>query len=108
MLVGRGAEALWRCEAALNIARSAGARSEEGSILATMCPSLAAAGDPEAGIAAGREALRIAEELGDVEELARAYVNLGETLDWAGRVEEAADTARAGNESALEAGYGSI
>ena len=108
MLLGRGAEALPRCEAALAIAQAAGARREEGSILATLCASLAAAGDSAAGIAAGREALRIAKERGDVEELARAYVNLGETLDWAGRVEEAAETARAGTAKALEAGYGSI
>jgi tetratricopeptide (TPR) repeat protein len=108
MLLGRGVEALDRCEGALDMARAAGARREEGSILATMCAALTNAGDAEAGIAAGREALRIAEERGDVEEIARAYVNLGETLDWAGRLAEAAETARVGTAEVLEQGIGSV
>lgn len=52
--------------------------------------------------------LRIAHERGDVEEIGRAYVNLGETLDWAGRVEEAAATARQGTVTAIEQGIGSV
>ena len=35
-------------------------------------------------------------ERNDIEEITRAYVNLGETLDWAGRIEEAAELAGEG------------
>jgi DNA-binding CsgD family transcriptional regulator len=108
MLIGRGAEAVERGERALELARAAGARREEGSILATMCAAVAIAGDPEAGIEQGREALRIAEERGDVEELARAYVNLGETLDYSGRIEEAAEVAGIGFEKVRDQGLSSV
>jgi DNA-binding NarL/FixJ family response regulator len=108
MLIGRGAEAVERAERALELARAAGARREEGSILATMCAAVAIAGDPEAGIEQGREALRIAEERGDVEELARAYVNLGETLDYSGRIEEAAEIAGIGFEKVRDQGLSSV
>ena len=58
----------------------------------------------EAGIEHGHEAMRIARERNDIEEITRAYVNLGETLDWAGRIEEAADLAGEGALSAIEQG----
>ena len=48
--------------------------------------------------------MRIARERNDIEEITRAYVNLGETLDWAGRIEEAADLAGEGALSAIEQG----
>jgi DNA-binding NarL/FixJ family response regulator len=108
MLLSRGVDALERAEPALALARAAGARREEGSILATMCAAVAIAGDPEAGIEHGRDALRIAEERGDVEELARAYVNLGETLDYSGRIEESAEVARVGFEKVRDQGLSSV
>jgi hypothetical protein len=49
LLLGRGAEALALCEPALEIARSAGARREEGSILSTMCAAFSYTGALEAG-----------------------------------------------------------
>ena len=104
LLLGRGAEALALCEPALEIARAAGARREEGSILSTMCAALSYTGALEAGIEHGHEAMRIARERNDIEEITRAYVNLGETLDWAGRIEEAADLAGEGALSAIEQG----
>src|SRR5207253_2183476 len=93
MLLGRDIEALALCEPALAIARAAGARREEGSILATMCAATSFVGALDTGIEYGQEALRIAEERGDAEEVARAYVNLGETLDRAGRLADAAQLA---------------
>ncbi len=108
MLLSRGVDALERAEPALALARAAGARREEGSILATMCAAVAIAGDPEAGIEHGREALRIAEELGDVGEIARAYVNVGETLDYWGNLEEGAETARIGMARVLDLGMSAI
>ena len=104
LLLGRGAEALELCEPALEIARAAGARREEGSILSTMCAALSYTGALDAGIEHGHEAMRIARERNDIEEITRAYVNLGETLDWAGRIEEAADLAGEGALSAIEQG----
>jgi DNA-binding CsgD family transcriptional regulator len=108
MLLGRGVEALELCGPALEIARAAGARPEEGSILSTMCAALSFAGGLDAGIEAGLEALRIAQERSDVEELARAYVNVGETMDWAGRVEDAAEMAGEGVATAVDQGIGSL
>ena len=108
LLLGRGAEALALCEPALEIARAAGARREEGSILSTMCAALSYTGALEAGIEHGHEAMRIARERNDIEEITRAYVNLGETLDWAGRIEEAADLAGEGALSAIEQGIGPL
>ena len=108
LLLGRGAEALELCEPALEIARSAGARHEEGSILSTMCAAFSYTGALEAGIESGHEAMRIARERNDIEEITRAYVNLGETLDWAGRIEEAADLAGEGALSAIEQGIGPL
>ena len=104
MLLGRGVEALELCERALAIARAAGASREEGSILATMCAATSFAGDLDGAIEYGRDALRIAQERRDVEELARAYVNLGETLDRSGRIEDAARTAGEGKVMAVEEG----
>jgi DNA-binding CsgD family transcriptional regulator len=108
MLLGRGIEALELCWPALEIARAAGARREEGSILATMCAATSFAGGLEAGIEYGQEALRIARERSDVEEIARAYVNLGETLDWAGRIDDGAELAGVGVHTAIEQGIGPL
>jgi DNA-binding CsgD family transcriptional regulator len=108
MLLGRGIEAVALCEPALDIARGAGARREEGSILATMCAATSSAGALDEGIEYGQQALRIAEERRDAEEMARAYVNLGETLDRAGRVAEAAKLAADGEAVAIEQGTSAI
>ena len=108
MLLGRGVEALELCVPALEIARAAGARREEGSILATMCAATSFAGGLDAGIEHGQEALHIALERTDVEEIGRAYVNLGETLDWAGLVDEAAEMAGEGLLNAVEQGFGAL
>ena len=40
--------------------------------------------------------MQLAEELGALEELRRAYINLGQSLDDAGRLDEAAEVAREG------------
>jgi hypothetical protein len=53
-------------------------------------------GARDEGIEALRDGLRLAKELDAVEELVRSYVNLGQTLDDAGRLEEAAALALEG------------
>ena len=108
MLLGRGIEALAVCEPALAIARAVGAHREEGSILSTMCAATSFAGGLDAGIEYGQEALRIAKERRDAEEVARAHVNLGETLDRAGRIAEAAKLAGDGEVVAIEQGISPI
>ncbi|HEX5900232.1 MAG TPA: hypothetical protein VFY32_12590, partial [Solirubrobacteraceae bacterium] len=60
------------------------------------------------GIEHGHEAMRIARERNDIEEITRAYVNLGETLDWAGRIEQAAELAGQGVVTAMEQGIGPV
>jgi DNA-binding CsgD family transcriptional regulator len=108
MLLGRGVESLERCRPALDIARAAGARREEGSILSTMCGALSYAGALDTATEHGHEALRIAQERRDIDEITRAYVNLGETLDRAGHLDEAAQTALQGVVTAIDQGIGSV
>jgi tetratricopeptide (TPR) repeat protein len=96
MLLGRAAEARGRCEEALALARAAGDRRVETAILNSLGASVAMGGDSDRGIAYLREALRMAEAVGALEEIVRAYVNLSSALDEAGKVAEAADVATHG------------
>jgi DNA-binding CsgD family transcriptional regulator len=97
MLLGRGDEATARCEAALEVARAAGARAEEGKILTTLGTAMSLRGDDAtATIARLEEGRRIAVEQRDLEELTRSYINLAQTLDNYGRLEEAAEVTREG------------
>jgi DNA-binding CsgD family transcriptional regulator/tetratricopeptide (TPR) repeat protein len=93
------------CEKALPIARAAGARHAEASILNTL---IACAGGHEnntiAAIELMDEARAIAEELGLAEELLRAYMNGSDALDEAGRVEDALDLVLAGVDAARRMG----
>src|SRR5215213_3073859 len=54
-----------------------------------------------------REARDLAAELRDLDELSRSYVNLGQTLDSSGHVEEAAEMARDGVAMCEREGIGS-
>ena len=109
MLRGRGREAIARCEEALAVARAVGARAEEGQALNTLGTCRAGLGEPEAGEATLREALAIALELRQLDDVGRAYVNLSDCLDEAGRIDEAArlalDGAEAGQSLGLGTGY---
>jgi DNA-binding CsgD family transcriptional regulator len=53
-------------------------------------------GQPQEAIPPLEEGRRIAEERRDLEEMARSYVNLGQILDIAGRLEDALEVAREG------------
>lgn len=68
--------------------------------------------DPDAAVAMLRDAMRMAESLGDIDELFRVYANLTTVLDLAGRHEEAVAVASEGIDraraSGLEAVYGNI
>ena len=66
------------CWEAIGIARMVGARAQEGHALNTYGNDLAALGDCAGGTAALREALEIAREVRNADDIGRAYVNLTE------------------------------
>jgi tetratricopeptide (TPR) repeat protein len=78
---------------ALEIARTVGARREEGHAMNTLGVALGMSGRTEEGLAALREALAIAEDLEHLEDQCRAYVNLSELLTRFGRTGQAATVA---------------
>jgi DNA-binding CsgD family transcriptional regulator len=80
MLVDRHEESMASCVEAIAIARRVGARAEEGHALNTLGFVQTYLGNPSEGVANLRESLRIAEEVGDVDDLCRAYLNLSECL----------------------------
>jgi ATP/maltotriose-dependent transcriptional regulator MalT len=95
MLLSRYGESRDRCEEAIAIARSVGARREEGHALNTLGVDLACLGEPATAVAHLESARAIAEEVGDLDDLARAHLNLAEIL--AGpldRLEDAVELAR--------------
>ncbi|GAA3840991.1 LuxR family transcriptional regulator [Sphaerisporangium flaviroseum] len=96
MQAGRYRAAIARSEQALRTARQVGARAEEGRALNTMGVALTLTGAPDAGISAVREAARIADDTGALEDVFRAYANLAFVLETAGRLEEALEVAQRG------------
>jgi len=84
MLLDRWSESRHLCEEAIEIARRVGARQPEGHALNTLGLDLGAEGRCDEGDAALREALQIALEVGNVDDIGRAYVNLSDTLFFCG------------------------
>jgi len=114
MLDGTFSEAERFAAEAILVAKSCGdvARAQEAHATTTLGVSLGWSDDPEAGVALLHDARRMAEELGDVDELFRVYANLTTVLDLVGRRTEAVDVAYEGIEAAraagLEAVYGNF
>ena len=111
MLLARYDESRASCEEAIAIARSVGARAEEGHALNTLGVDLACLGDPDTAVGHLAAARAIAEEVGDLDDLARAYLNLAEILVVPlDRVDEAVQVARDGialcREVGLDGDYG--
>ena len=106
MLNGRAREAIARCEEALAVARPLGARAEEGQALNTLGIARSGLGDRVGGEEALRRAFALARELDRADDIGRAYVNLGDCVDQAGRIEEAAELALAGAEACRALGLG--
>jgi DNA-binding CsgD family transcriptional regulator len=96
MLMSLYSEAEEVCIRAITVARLVGARSEEGHALNSAGVIRAQCGHSDEGIAMVREALAIAEEIGNPDDLSRGYSNLSHLLCEAGRLEEAADVALGG------------
>ena len=87
-------EAIARCEEALAVARAVGARAEEGQALNTLGACRSGLGEHEAAEASLREALAIALELKQFDDIGRAYVNLSD-CDRPGRPDRRGRAARA-------------
>jgi DNA-binding NarL/FixJ family response regulator/tetratricopeptide (TPR) repeat protein len=107
MLLDRWEESGERCEEALRLARASGDRQVEGHALCSYGLDLAAMGRTEEGIAALEDAHRIAVEIGNIDDIGRASVNLANALQVTGYNERAADVVRAGIAEARELGIAS-
>jgi DNA-binding CsgD family transcriptional regulator len=108
MLLARHDESAACCIEAIAIARAVGARGEEGHALNTLGCNLAYLGQPEEAVGHLLEARRIAEEVGDLDDLCRAYLNLSDFL--AGplnRLEDAVELALQGTAVAERKGMAS-
>ncbi len=86
------------CRRGLAIAKAVGARREEGLLLNASGSIAAVHGDIGSGVCLLREALVIATEMGNPDDLATAYINLTHILGLGGRVDEIVDVAREGAE----------
>ena len=80
MLLARHQESQACCELAIAIARQVGARAEEGHALNTLGCDLAYLGDPQTAVVHLRDALAIAEQVSDLDDVCRAYLNLSDLL----------------------------
>ncbi|WP_326550529.1 helix-turn-helix transcriptional regulator [Micromonospora sp. NBC_01813] len=92
---GRYADGHHMAAAALTMARDVGARAEEGRALNISGLALGMLGDPEGEVRL-RAALEIARSVDHIEDLLRAYGNLGLVLEHAGRTRESASAAMSG------------
>jgi DNA-binding CsgD family transcriptional regulator len=104
MLSGRFAEARALADDALAIAEAVGAREIEGHARNTRGLSRAMDGEVDEGIADLLDAKAIAEDVGVVDDIGRAYANWNWVLDTVGRLEEAIDVASAGVEATARLG----
>jgi DNA-binding CsgD family transcriptional regulator/tetratricopeptide (TPR) repeat protein len=105
MMADRDRDAVGCAKQALAVARTVGARAEEGHALDIL-------GTCTADTAQLEEARRIAEEVGNAEGIVRAYLNLGSTLWNIGRLPEAHKVSLRGlavaRELGLERAMGSV
>ena len=89
MVNGRMRDARERLEEAIPVVELFGDRTLQTGVLSTLTIVYSELGEFERAIAAGREGLRIAEEIGSAEDILRAYINGSQGIDNAGRIEEA-------------------
>jgi DNA-binding CsgD family transcriptional regulator/tetratricopeptide (TPR) repeat protein len=89
MMLGRHEHARQRSQEALAVARLAGARAAEATALNTLGAACAGLGHTEAGVTYLEQARTVAEEIGDADELCRAYNNQIGMLNDLGRSTEA-------------------
>ncbi|HZN73956.1 MAG TPA: AAA family ATPase [Micromonosporaceae bacterium] len=97
---GHHREGLRRAQRALAEAQSVRAKPEEGRALNSAGLALTMLGQSDEGVASLRAALRIATEADHLEDLLRAYANLGVCLEHAGMVTDAVEALQEGLEKA--------
>ena len=103
MLLARYDESRVLCEDAARIARAVGARAQEGHALSTLGLDLAVLGDP-AGTEVIEQAIAIAREVRNADDIGRGYVNLAEALNLAGDTRRASEVTAEGLRAADEIG----
>jgi DNA-binding NarL/FixJ family response regulator/tetratricopeptide (TPR) repeat protein len=103
MVAERHAESLPICEQALVLARALGAREAEVRALTVLASDLTYTSG-EKGIAYFRQAIELAEDIGDLIGLERAYGNCADALTMLGRPRESAQFGKRGIE--VLRGYG--
>jgi DNA-binding CsgD family transcriptional regulator len=105
MLSGRFRSSRDHAEAALEVAREAGALLEEAQILATLGFDLAFLGDSDSGVLALERAQVIADDLGNPDDIGRSYLKRAELLSGPlNRLAEAAEIAERGVERVRQLG----
>ena len=105
MLMAQYRKSRAACEEAVAMARRVGVRAEEGHALNSLALDLAYLGQVDEGITGLLEARKIAEEVGDFDDIGRAYLNLAELLlGAADRPRDAVDIAREGLETTRRLG----
>jgi DNA-binding CsgD family transcriptional regulator len=95
-LRGRFRDAVSDGDAALAAAVEVGDRHAEGEVLNTLGMAHVSLGSVDHGVALLRQAIEIARDEEDLDNLGYAYSNLADMLNLAGRTAEALKTARAG------------
>ncbi len=90
MLLSRTTAAEQRCHDAIDIAQACGDQVSHAHALSTLGCCIADLGDLDAGLVRIREALEIAESIGNADQIGRAYTNLTHVLLLACRLDEAA------------------
>jgi DNA-binding CsgD family transcriptional regulator len=95
------------CQEAIDIALQVGAREAEGHARNTLGLDLAAQGDCERAVAELESALAIAIEVGNIDDIGRAHVNLSEALSFCGLGERSAAAVDRGIEAADRYGIAS-
>jgi DNA-binding CsgD family transcriptional regulator len=106
MVNDRAAEARTPLEAALPLVELVGDRMLKARLLSTLTLVYAGLGEFERAIAAGREGLQIAKEIGSAEDIVRGYVNGSQAIDDTGRIEEALALGMEGIAAAERLGMG--
>ncbi len=106
MVNGRAPEAQAPLEEAIPLVELLGDRKLKARLLSTLTLVYTNLGEFERAVAAGREGLRIAKEIGSAEDIARGYINGSQAIDDVGRIEEALALGMEGIAAAERLGMG--
>ena len=105
MLVSRNSDAAVVCREAIEVAEATGDRATAGHARNTLGTAIVGLTQFDEGIALLREALDIAREVSNLDDICRAYTNLSESLLTCGRLEEGLQVALDGAALARQLGF---